>query len=242
GRAGARSDDRLRCTRPRAGDPFTSPAPPGRDRTIRMTNTTDPSADVAENPPTLRLVWPQWQGARAETVRALLPQAPVEDASRGYAVGCAVLDAVLPPHTGPTALVAVESGDRGLGEQDGIEAKAAVVAQLAAALEVIARHRPQRILTLGGECSVSVAPFSWLAERYGDDLALLWIDAHPDVGTPASRYPGFHAMALAVLTGHGDPAVLRLLPAILDPRRVALVGLHAWTDDDLPNAARWGIR
>jgi arginase family enzyme len=50
-------------------------------------------------------------------------------------------------------------------KRDGIEAKEAVVAQLARALEVIGRYNPQRILTLGGECSVSVAPFSWLAER-----------------------------------------------------------------------------
>src|SRR5437867_11067467 len=49
-------------------------------------------------------------------------------------------------------------------------------------------------------------------------------------------------MAVAVLTGHGDPDVLRLLPATLEPRRVALVGLHSWTEEDFPNAARWGIR
>jgi arginase len=96
--------------------------------------------------------------------------------------------------------------------------KQAVVAQLAGALAVIGRHHPQRILTLGGECSVSVEPFSWLAERYGDELAALWIDSHPDIGTPASHYSGYHAMAVAVLTGHGDPDVLRLLPATLDPR------------------------
>ena len=67
-------------------------------------------------------------------------------------------------------------------------------------------------------------------------------NSHPDVGTPASHYSGYHAMAVAVLTGHGDPDVLRLLPATLDPSRVALVGLHSWTEDDFPNAARWGIR
>jgi arginase len=167
---------------------------------------------------------------------------PFEEARRGYAVGAAVLNAVLPPHVGPTALVPVELGDRGLGKQDGIEAKEAVIAQLAAALEVIGRYHPQRILTLGGECSVSVASFSWLSKRYGDDLAVLWIDSHPDVGTPASRYAGYHAMAMAVLTGHGDPDVLRLLPAFLVPSRVALVGVHSWDDDDIPNAARWGIR
>jgi hypothetical protein len=33
--------------------------------------------------------------------------------------------AVLPAHSGPTALVPVESGDLGLSKQDGIEAKEA---------------------------------------------------------------------------------------------------------------------
>ena len=207
-----------------------------------MISTKDSSDTLNQNSRTLRLVWPQWQGAGVESIRELFSEVPFEEARRGYAVGAAVLNAVLPAHSGPTALVPVESGDLGLSKQDGIDAKEAVVAQLARALEVIGRYNPQRILTLGGECSVSVAPFSWLAERYGDDLAVLWIDSHPDVGTPASKYSGYHAMAIAVLTGHGDPDVLRLLPATLDPTRVALVGLHSWTEDDLPNIARWGIR
>jgi arginase len=138
--------------------------------------------------------------------------------------------------------VPVETSDVGLERQDGVEAKRAVVDQLGRAFEVIRRHNPARIVTLGGECSVSVAPFSELAARYGDDLAILWIDSHPDVGTPASEYPGYHAMAVAALTGHGDPDVLSLLPAIVAEERVALVGLHSWTDDDYPNIAQWGIR
>jgi arginase len=206
-----------------------------------MTNATDPLATINENAQTLRLVWPQWQGGGMESIREFFSEVSFEEARRGYAVGAAVLSAVLPAHTGPTALVPVEFGDTGLGKQDGIEAKEAVIAQLAAALEIIGHHSPGRILTLGGECSVSVAPFAWLAERYEDDLAVLWIDSHPDIGTPASHYHGYHAMAVAILTGHGDPDVLRLLPATLDPRRVALVGLHAWTEDDFPNIARWGI-
>jgi arginase family enzyme len=111
-----------------------------------------------------------------------------------------------------------------------------------AALEVIRRHSPARIVTLGGECSVSVAPFSELAARYGEELAVLWVDSHPDIGTPASAYPGYHAMAVAALTGHGDPDVLALLPATVAPERVALVGLHSWEEDDYPNIAQWGIR
>jgi arginase len=132
--------------------------------------------------------------------------------------------------------------DDGLAERDGIEAKEAILGQLARALEAIGEHDPARITTLGGECSVSVAPFSYLARRYGEDLAVIWIDSHPDIGTPHSQYPGYHAMAVAALTGHGDPDVLRLLPGTVSPARIALAGLHAWTDDDFPNVAAWGIR
>ena len=48
-------------------------------------------------------------------------------------------------------------------------------------------------------------------------------------------------MAVAALTGHGDRHVLELLPATVSPNRVALAGLHAWTEDDFPNVVSWGI-
>jgi arginase len=190
----------------------------------------------------LRLIYPQWQGGGTSSVRSLASEFPFDMARRGYAVGSAVLAAVLPPGGGPTAVVPIAMGDDGLAEIDGVEAKPVVLDQLASALQLIAQHDPARIVTLGGECAVSVAPFSALARRYGDDLAIVWIDSNPDVGTPASAYLGFHAMAVAALTGHADPDILALLPATVTPDRVALVGLHEWTDDDYPNIADWGIR
>ena len=57
------------------------------------------------------------------------------------------------------------------------------------AREAIARHDAPRILTLGGDCAVSVVPFTELAARYGDDLAVVWIDSHPDIGTSHSPVP-----------------------------------------------------
>lgn len=191
---------------------------------------------------TLRLLWPQWQGAGTSSVREFASEFPFDVARRSYAVGSAVLAAILPAHDGPTAAVPVAMDDAGLHLRDGIEAKEAILTQLTRAFDVIREHDPARIVTLGGECAVSVAPFAELARRYGDDLAILWIDSHPDIGTPASTYPGFHAMAVAALTGHGDPDVLHLLPATLSADRVALVGLHAWSDDDIGNVAEWGIR
>ncbi|MEY9873205.1 arginase [Streptacidiphilus sp. MAP12-33] len=190
----------------------------------------------------LRLVWPQWQGADGAAVAAYVPEVPPDVARRGYAVGAAVLEATLPQHDGPTAAVPVLMSDVGLTQQDGVAAKAVVIEQLARALELIRRHAPSRITTLGGECSVSVAPFAELAHRYGEDLAVLWIDSHPDLFTPGGTYPGFHAMALATLTGHGDRDVLDLLPATVAPERVALVGVHSWFDDNLADAKAWGIQ
>jgi arginase len=191
---------------------------------------------------TLRLLWPQWQGAGTASIQALAPEFPFDVARRGYAVGSTVLAAVLPANQGPTAAAPVAMDDTGLELADGIEAKQVILTQLTQALEVIREHDPARIVTLGGECAVSVAPFSELARRYGEDLAIVWIDSHPDIGTPASQYPGFHAMAVAALTGHGDPEVQALLPAIVSADRVALVGLHAWATDDIANVGHWGIR
>jgi arginase len=121
----------------------------------------------------LRLIWPQWQGGGTSSVRELASEFPFDAARRGYAVGSAVLEAVLPPHDGPTVTVPVNMTNEGLAERDGVEAKAIVIEQLIRALEIIRKHNPARIATLGGECSVSVAPFSTLADQYGDDLAVI---------------------------------------------------------------------
>jgi arginase len=132
--------------------------------------------------------------------------------------------------------------DDGLELHDGIEAKDAVLAQLRSALALIAEHTPARITTLGGDCAVSVAPFSALAKRYGDDLAVIWIDSHPDIGTGASAYAGYHAMAVSALAGRGDPDLVGMLPAAVPPSRIALVGMHDWTDPAHPaTAAEWGL-
>ena len=102
----------------------------------------------------------EWQGAGTSSVRELAPELPFDVARRGYAVGSAVLAAVLP------------AGD--------------IVTQLAQALDVIRRHDPARIVTLGGECAVSVAPFAELAHRYGDDLAVICTSGRARLG-PATR-------------------------------------------------------
>jgi arginase len=132
--------------------------------------------------------------------------------------------------------------DEGLAERDGIEAKAIIVEQLARALEVIREHNPARIATLGGDRSVSVAPFSILADLYGGDLAIVWIDSHAMSAPATLSTPGYQAMAVSALTGHGDSDMQAVLPATVTPDRVDLVGRHCWTDDDYPHVAEWGLQ
>jgi arginase len=96
----------------------------------------------------------------------------------------------------------------------------------------------------GGTVSVQefASEFPFGVGRRGYAVGSAVLEAHPDVGTGQSEYPGYHAMAVSVLTGHGDLGVQAVLPATVTPDRVALVGLHSWTDDDYPHLAEWDLR
>ena len=190
---------------------------------------------------TLRLLWPQWQGADPGVVAALTRELPFDDAQKGYELGARILDLIAPSTDGPRATVPVAMSTENLDINDGIYARDVLQTQLTAALRIIGEHKPERIVTLGGECSVSVAPFSYLASQYGSDLAVVWMDAHPDTGLPQTANNGYHAMALSHLLGHGDPAVVAALPGKLDGSRVALAGLHSWDPDQEPFFTEWGL-
>lgn len=86
-----------------------------------------------------------------------------------------------------------------------------------------------RIITIGGECSVSVVPFSFLADKYGEDVAMIWIDAHPDITLPSDgTYLGYHAMAVSALTGNGDAKILQPMKGKIEPKNILYAGLRDW--------------
>ncbi|MGW8362590.1 arginase family protein [Streptomyces wedmorensis] len=199
-----------------------------------------PSA-ATESGSHLRLLWPEWQGAGAGVVGELAGEFPLDVARLAYTVGTTVLAAVLPEHDGPVATVPVPLDDPGTDVRDGIESKTVLTRQLDDALKIIEERNPARITTFGGTCTVSVAPFTSLASRYPDDLAVVWIDSHPDVDTGDTSYNGYHAMAVSMITGHGDPEMSKLLPATVPADRVALVGLHEWVEDAYAHIDEWGI-
>lgn len=174
---------------------------------------------------TIRLIYPQWQGG---VVAHWMPDIPAEDASRGYYWGAKLLDMLSPETSLETVEVPVSLK---IGERtvvDGVCDRDIILEQTQAALSELRKSDPDKIVTLGGECSVSVVPFTYLAEKYPDDIAVVWIDAHPDINFPYDEYKGYHAMALAACLGIGDKKIMSLLPAKVDAAKVLIVGLRAW--------------
>lgn len=180
---------------------------------------------------TLRLIYPQWQGG--DIAKWITEVKDPEQASRGYYLGAHLLD-FLAPSTGQKTLtvpVSTELCKRVV--TDGVLDRDAIAQQTRAALDILDIEKPDRIVTLGGECSVSVVPFTWLASKYPDDVAVIWIDAHPDITLPGDVYPAYHAMAVTALMGDGDKKILSQLPAKIDPSKILFVGLRDWERDEI---------
>ncbi|MDM0071512.1 arginase family protein [Variovorax sp. J31P207] len=175
---------------------------------------------------TLRLLFPQWQGGN---------NAP-------YHLGAQMLAWLAPQAEGPVEQVTVpEPGRAALEIEEGIVARRALLAQLNDARRRIDKHRPDRLVVLGGDCLVDLAPFAYLNERYEGDLAVLWVDAHPDVMTPKDFHHA-HAMVLGNLLGEGDPDFLKAVKLPFKPSNVMYAGVHSMLPVETALIERLGLR
>ena len=181
----------------------------------------------AQTMKTIRMIYPQWQGGR---ISAWIPEVKnPDDASRGYYLGAQLLDFLAPKNPQQktiTVPVSQEVGDR--TPVEGVIDRDVIAKQTKTAVAMLDVEQPERIITLGGECSVSVVPFTWLAKKYEGDVAVLWIDAHPDISLPGDVYPAYHAMAVTAMLGKGNKKILSELPAQIPTNRILLVGLRDW--------------
>jgi arginase len=79
-------------------------------------------------------------------------------------------------------------------------------------------------ITIGGDCGVELAAVQH-ADAQRDAMALLWLDAHPDLNTPESSPSGaFTGMVLRTLLGEGAPTLLPHTP--LSDSRTILAGVR----------------
>lgn len=189
---------------------------------------------------TIRLVYPQWQGGN---VARILPELTEEEADTGYVLGAYLLNFLAPETKNKTITVPV-SEDTNRAEENGILSYRPILKQNDAALQILKNESPDKIVVLGGECSVSVVPFTYLAQKYENDVAMVWIDAHPDITLPQDRtYNGYHAMAVTAIMGKGDEKLVSSLPAKIDSRRILFVGLRDWERQQIKDRqAEYGIK
>lgn len=97
------------------------------------------------------------------------------------------------------------------------------------------------VITVGGDCGVDLVPIAEASARYGDQLTVLWIDAHPDVNTPQTLPSGsFHGMVLGTLLGDGAPPLRPARP--LAPEQVIYGGVRAYEPGEREYLEDRGIR
>lgn len=109
---------------------------------------------------------------------------------------------------------------------DGIYAKGEVLSGIQNAMAKIEKENPDKIITIGGNCLVSLAPFDYLHGKY-KNTGIVWIDAHPDVSSPKDGYPNAHAMVLDSLMGYGDNSLSNMMKNNkFNPDEILYVGLQ----------------
>lgn len=187
----------------------------------------------------LRLIYPQWQGG---VINHHLPELNPDDASRGYFLGAQLLNFLAPDNGQKTVEVPVSLDINDRASEKGISSYRDILKQSKDALDILNKNNPERIVILGGDCAVSVVPFTYLAAKYPDDVAIVWIDAHPDINLPYDNYEGYHAMALTACMGMGDEEIMKMLPAKVDPSKALLVGLRSWDEGMKKRQAELGIK
>lgn len=176
----------------------------------------------------------------AKTIRLLYPES-VSGGLSTYRLGARLMAAMLPENeTQPLVKIDVPAlGKTGPTITNGIASEAAVLEGIRKARAALEKEAPERVVTVGGNCIVSLASFDHLHALY-PEAGILWIDAHPDVSLPENGYPNAHAMVLAALLGRGAPSLAKELKnpdfGAKDLLYVGLQGLHDYQQKFLDDA------
>jgi arginase len=162
------------------------------------------------------LFFPQWQGSGA-----------IDEVYHGARL---VHDAL------PTKLNFVEVPVKPLHPltlEQNIWGRAVLLEQLTQACAILRQQNPSNIFSVGGDCTVEIAPVSYLNQHYQGDMAVVWFDAHADMNTPeSSPSKTLHGMPLRTLLGEGDAEMIQTMFSSLSPRQVFLVGAREFDPDE----------
>lgn len=166
------------------------------------------------------IVAPQWQGSSSSRAMQLVD-------------GAEAIAGDLPRASTTVLAAPTEAGD---AQGSRVQRLSAIV-RMRDRIEEAVRASDETAVVVGGDCGVALGAVSAIA---GDDLAVVWIDAHPDLNTPDSSPSGaFTGMVLRAIAGEGEDLV-RLDPGIA-PSRLVLVATRAWDPEEEAFVAAHGI-
>ncbi len=166
------------------------------------------------------IVVPQWQGSPSTRAMLLVDgaQAIAGDLPRA---SCTVID------------VPLEAGEA-LGT--GVH-RLSALRRIRADLDEELAMRQEHALVVGGDCGVAAAAIARAAARDAD-VAVVWLDAHPDLHTPDTSPSGaFSGMALRAVLGEGADG-LALPAGLVAPERVVLAGARSFDPAEEEAATR----
>ena len=190
---------------------------------MRLLSHGSPRTLICMSTPLTVLEVPQWQGSGAPNASRL---------SAGARTAAQLVDG--------TCRVAVATTERPGAIRNGVRALDELAANAVATREALSKTN-EPWLTVGGECNADLTPIAVAHERYGDDLTLVWIDAHPDVYAPGELSSGsFHAMVVRTLLGEGPAELVPDRPLRVD--QVRLAGRRVVTEPEVAFLARSGLR
>ena len=153
------------------------------------------------------LVVPQWQGSSSSRAMRLVD-------------GAEAIAGDLPRSATVRLDIPLEAGDA-LGSD---VHRLSALHRVRGLVEEAIRDGDGPAVVIGGDCGVALGAVAAVA---GDDLAVVWLDAHADAHNPETSASGaFHGMVLRSILGDG-PDGMTIDAGIVPPDRVVLAGARS---------------
>lgn len=169
------------------------------------------------------VVVPQWQGSSSPRAMLLVD-------------GAQAIEGDLPRAACTRVDIPLEAGE---AAGTGVHRYSALRRVRAALADELAQC-DEHALVIAGDCGVAVGAIAHAARRHAN-LAVVWLDAHPDLHTPQTSASGaFSGMALRAVLGDGAPD-LALPQGMVPGSRTVLVGARDYEPTEEESAASLGI-
>mgnify|MGYP002553421201 FL=1 len=168
------------------------------------------NAKEVKNMETIKLVYPVWQGG----------------VNPDYYLGSKLLSVIVPENKNiETVEISVNTNFTDeMKTVDGVDYGDILLSQKQETHKVLNEKNPKKIIVIGGDCSVSEAPFDYLHSIYGDKLGILWLDAHPDV-SDTKNSSHLHEMVLGNLLGLSQKSDITRVGKPFAQNKVMFAGL-----------------